>query len=118
MDHARTRSLARFCADQYFGFETDAWAQFAGSTDCAVLAAAARYLSMTSWYGRTDELARIASGLVTQAEADTRAPAGAQERDFDLEHFSAVLRVEVATRRLSAADLRRSIPYRSSKPAG
>lgn len=103
MDHAWTLSLARFCADQYFGFEPDAWTQFASSADRVTLAAAAGYLSMTSWYGREEELARIAAALVQVAEADTRAPDGAQQRRFDLEHFSAALRIEIATRRLSGS---------------
>ncbi len=60
MDEPAIEDLAQFCADQFSPFDSAAWLIRSG-VDGKATAVAAKYLSMTSWYGHEEELERIAS---------------------------------------------------------
>ncbi|MBS0336004.1 MAG: hypothetical protein JSS40_04175 [Proteobacteria bacterium] len=102
MDRAATNSLARFCADQYFGFDPEDWIVRSLRSDRASVIAAARYLSQTSWYGRENDLARIAATLEAAPAGGAGAAQAARAHDFNLGLFAAVLRLDIMSRRLSA----------------
>jgi len=87
--------LARFCAEQGWAFDPGAWRR-CESLDRAVLALAAKYLSMTSWYGHETALEAIAEelrpGISSAQEFDQETFA----KGFDLSYFSAALRYRIA----------------------
>jgi len=104
MDPTPANSLVRFCADQYFAFDPEDWIVRAVRGDRAATVAAARYLSQTSWYGRGDDLARIAATLEAAPEAIARGVPATSRHDLNLSRFAAVLRLDIASRRLLARE--------------
>jgi hypothetical protein len=87
-------SLAQFCIAQRDAFNRDDWyARF--NVDRKAVALAAKYLSMTSWYGHDEELERIA--LATDA-FDNNHGLHRESRaiGFDLAHFSYTVRSGIA----------------------
>ena len=95
VDQRTLDSLARFCADQRRAFDARAWLGQA-TVDGRVMAVAAKFLSMTSWYGHEEELTNICeqlhAGVATREWFDREAEA----IGFDLSHFSATTRYRVA----------------------
>lgn len=98
MDRQTTDSLAQFCASQHTDFAAADWQVWSDIDEDAV-ALAAKYLSMTSWYGHGEELEEIAmknhfsekgSGLHRESQAIS----------FDLPYFSVKVRVSVVRRQL------------------
>ena len=72
MDIRTAGALAQFCAEQCLAFDPQAWS-VQNPNDKSTLAALARYLAQTSWYGHEEALELIArqaeesgSELVTQ----------------------------------------------------
>ena len=112
MDTPTCEALAQFCADQRYAFDARAWWTRARSEKSAV-AVAARYLSMTSWYGHEDELKEIAD-----ASADIGASACLQRESqaagLDLARFSVAVRSVIALRRLHPTD---GIDWRTTNAA-
>jgi hypothetical protein len=84
--------MHHFCAEQYYAFDAEAWLARA-ARDGLRVAAAAEYLSMTSWYGHEEELASIAAKLRT-AFGPTRVAA------VGLAELSARTRYLVAQRKI------------------
>jgi hypothetical protein len=89
-----TESLAQFCIAQRDAFNRDDWyARF--NIDSKAVALAAKYLSMTSWYGHEEELEQIAVAMDTFGNSygplrESRAIG------FDLPHFSYTVRSGIA----------------------
>ena len=87
MDNHSTVSFAQFCIAQRNEFDADDW-YLRFDTDGEAVAIAAKYLSMTSWYGHGEDLEHIASrmhGVVDNCRSLYRK---AQAIGFDLPHFS------------------------------
>jgi len=84
--------IERFCAEQYYVFDSRAWLERAAE-DGARVATVAEYLSETSWYGHEEALASVAAAI--------RAGAGgpAQVGDLSLGRLSARTRYWVAQRK-------------------
>ena len=95
MDKQTLDSLARFCAAQRYAFDIRVWLS-QRVFDTKVLAVAAKFLSMTSWYGHEDELTQICerlhAGVVTREWFDQEADA----MGFDMGNFSATTRYRFA----------------------
>ena len=102
MDRAVTRSLAKFCADQYFAFDPNAWVASDPTVRKPIVAAAARYLSHTNWYGREAHLARIAATLGRNSADGSESAQADDEHDLDLGYFSSALRIDIASRRMAS----------------
>jgi hypothetical protein len=104
MNQQESEALAQFCADQYFSFDSRAWARRA-RYDRNSSTVAAMYLAMTSWYGHEDELERIAAdsrAMHASGEAFRRT---SQASSFDPSVFSQQVRAEIARRRQSSQSL-------------
>lgn len=95
MDSEPQSGIEEFCAAQYYAFDAGAWLARAASDGLRV-AAAAEYLSLTSWYGHEEELASVAAHI--RATLATGAAAG-----IPLAHFSARTRYLLAQRQSRAA---------------
>jgi hypothetical protein len=87
-------SLAQFCIAQSDAFSRDDWyARFNIEGDAVALAA--RYLSMTSWYGHEEELEQIA--VTTDVlESSNGLHRESRAIGFDLAHFSYTVRSGIA----------------------
>ena len=94
-------SITQFCIDQYGKFDAHAWKR-RGTADKKLVAVAAKYLSMTSWFGYEDQLERIAvdidASLATSSDFDRELGA----IGFDLALFSASVRGGIAARKISS----------------
>ena len=97
MDKSTTNRLARFCVEQSQAFNTGDWFGLHAVDEKAV-ALAARYLSMTSWYGHEEDLSEIAENMQIGGESpeSTTLCREAQALEFDLSYFSAVVRGGIA----------------------
>lgn len=101
------KNLAQFCVEQYSSFDPRAWLG-EGLFDGRLVADAAKYLSMTSWYGHADELEKIAVVAIERIGASTEelinvsADLQMELNDIglDLVYFSAMVRYGIATDRL------------------
>lgn len=102
MDRTTTDSLAKFCAAQRSHFERDDWLAWSDINGSA-LALAAKYLSMTSWYGHEEELEEIAKRK-DFSEQSTGLYQESKAINFDLPYFSAKVRVNVARGSKNAMD--------------
>lgn len=97
MDRQAIDRLARFCASQSGRFDIQAWLGFS-EADTKAVGLAARYLSMTSWYGYEDDLAEIAGKLGVDADVSDSIGLYLEARTlgFDLSYFSAAVRLGIA----------------------
>lgn len=93
MDRQGAESLAQFCIAQRNAFDAQQWLA-RGDTDGKALALAAKYLSMTSWYGHEAEL----EGIAVRIYADVGDSLFKESRslEFDLPHFSTTVRLGIA----------------------
>lgn len=94
MDRHTTSALAKFCVDQCNTFNFRDWLLLQGIDDKAV-ALAARYLSMTSWYGHEDELEEIATRIHAFEQNTSVLYDESRQIDFDLPYFSVMVRYGV-----------------------
>ena len=95
MDRQATESLARFCIEQRNAFDPDDWF-LRSETDGKVVALAAKYLSMTSWYGHDEELVEIAAKIHPALENGAGLYCEAQAMGFDWPHLSTSVRIGIA----------------------
>lgn len=96
MDRQDAESLAQFCIDQRNAFDAQQWLA-RRETDGKALALAAKYLSMTSWYGHEAELEGIA--VKVYASVGDSLFTESKSIEFDLPHFSTTVRLGVAQQR-------------------
>jgi hypothetical protein len=97
--------LVRFCVDQRCAFEAGAWlTKFEEVGEPVALAA--KYLSMTSWYGHEAELERVSAATQVFADNSNGLHVESQAMDFDLHAFSIRVRLGLAHAR------RRALPSR------
>lgn len=95
MDRRATELLAQFCIAQRNHFDPHEWyVRF--ELDGAAVALAAKYLSMTSWYGHEDALEQIVAGTHLFAENSAGLHQESQAVGFDLPYFSAKVRLGLA----------------------
>jgi hypothetical protein len=91
-------SIAQFCVEQYGRFDAQAWKR-RGAADRKLVAVAAKYLSMTSWFGYESELEHISKeidgGLADSTEFNRELGA----IGLDLALFSASVRCGIAARK-------------------
>jgi hypothetical protein len=106
MDRPACNALAQFCADQRYAFNAHAWRTRPGG-ERDVVAVAAKYLSMTSWYGHEEELTEIADTGAKEPFASTPTSTGLQRESqavgLDLARFSVAVRSGIALHRLHGA---------------
>ena len=89
--------LVRFCAEQAHSFDPDAWRR-GESLDRSALVIAARYLSMTSWYGHEAALESLAEELRPGISSSETFQREAFANGFDLSYFSVAVRCNIALR--------------------
>ena len=91
-------SIAQFCVEQYDKFDPQAWKR-RSVADRKLIAVAAKYLSMTSWFGYESELEQIAdeidAALADSAEFNRELAA----IGLDLALFSASVRCGIAAKK-------------------
>jgi hypothetical protein len=97
MDKRAFDSLTQFCADQCNAFDPHAWTG-RSAVDGKAIAMAAKYLSMTSWYGHEAALERIAAATQRDFAGGAGFHRDLQAMGFDLGHFSAAVRYAIAVR--------------------
>lgn len=102
MDRQATESLARFCIEQRNEFDPDEWFR-RSETDGKIVALAAKYLSMTSWYGHDEELVEVAAKIYPDLENGAGLYGEAQAMSFDWPHLSTTVRVGIALRQVQQA---------------
>lgn len=98
MNPSGIESLAQFCAEQFSTFDLDAWID-RSSIDCKAVAVAAKYLSMTSWYGHEDELERFATWNDSKIISISCFHREAQAIGLSLTSLSARVRLKIALQR-------------------
>ncbi len=91
MDRHVTNVLARFCVAQSHHFDAGDWLLL-HDMDIKAVALAARYLSMTSWYGHEDELESIADRIHAFEGDSAGLYQESQQLEFDLSYFSSAVR--------------------------
>jgi hypothetical protein len=102
---AVTESLTQFCIAQSERFNPDDWgAQLAKNRKA--LALAAKYLSMTSWYGHEIELDRIVAATQVVGESSLGLYHEAQAIGFDLPYFSYTVRSGITRARMGREEAR------------
>ncbi len=94
MDTRDLDSLVRFCAGQARRFDPDAWRENE-SLDRDALAVAAKYLSMTSWYGHEAALERVAEKLRPEMSSTGTFDHQAAAIGFELSYFSVAVRYRI-----------------------
>lgn len=95
-------SLVQFCAEQLQAFDPDAWRR-TETLDRKALAIAAKYLSMTSWYGHDFALESLAEELRPGMSLTWNFERESASSGFDLAYFSAALRYRIAIESRSAS---------------
>ncbi len=99
-------SIAHFCIDQYSAFDANAWIR-RGTADAKLVAVAAKYLSMTSWFGNKAALERIATQIDADMASSTKF--NRELRAIGLDHlafFSETVRCGITAEKLSCPSIR------------
>ena len=91
-------SIAQFCIEQHTRFDSQAWRR-RGAADTKLIAVAAKYLSMTSWFGHEEQLEKIAVDIDASVADDQRFHDELGSIGLDLALFSASVRGGIATRK-------------------
>lgn len=102
MHKRATESLAEFCIAQRNAFDPVDWYMRFG-IDREAVPLAAKYLSMTSWYGHQEDLDRIASSMHCFVENSRGLYHQSKAIGFDLSIFSARVRAGVMQKRTERA---------------
>ena len=103
MDNRNAGSLAQFCIDQYHEFDAGDW-HLRLDIDGKAVALAAKYLSMTSWYGHELALERIAAASYPLNDTSHGLHRESHAIGFDLPHFSVMVRIGIAKARQRSLD--------------
>ncbi len=99
MNKQTTDTLARFCIAQSDTFNPNDWF-YLNDIDEKAVALAAKYLSMTSWYGHEDSLEKIAEKMHPFIQNSTGLHIESRLIDFDLPYFSSIVRMGIAKSRI------------------
>ncbi len=94
-------SIAQFCVEQHVRFDPQAWRR-RGAADRKLVAVAAKYLSMTSWFGHEDQLERIAMDIDAAVSDSKEFNRELGSIGLDLARFSASIRCGIAARKAPA----------------
>jgi hypothetical protein len=114
MDAHAYDSIAQFCVEQYGKFDAQAWKR-RGVADRKLVAIAAKYLSMTSWFGHEDQLERIIAEIDASLASSAEFNRELDSIGFDLVLFSSAVRCGIATRKVPPVQpqrLREPLPAR------
>lgn len=107
---AAADALVRFCIDQRSAFEPAAWlAKFEEYGEPVALAA--KYLSMTSWYGHEAELERVSAAMPVFADNSNGLHVETRAMEFNLHAFSLRVRLGLAHARRVPRDPARHAPF-------
>ena len=101
MDKRTTDMLAQFCIEQSRFFNSHDWL-FLDDIDAKAVALAAKYLSMTSWYGHEDALEDIAERIHAFEGNSAGLYRESRLLDFDLPYFSTAVRAGITRARATA----------------
>lgn len=112
MDRQATESLARFCIAQRSAFDADDWF-LRSETDGKAVALAARFLSMTSWYGHDDALVEIAAKITPDLDGGPGLYAESQAAGFDWPYFSTTVRIGITLHQVRQAS---AVPHPAPHP--
>ena len=97
-----TDTLAKFCIEQSLAFDAHDWLLLT-EFDERKVGLAAKYLSMTSWYGHEEDLEAIAGyAHIFDSDTNTMGLGGVTEpwqAEFDLLRFSTAVRMGVTRAR-------------------
>jgi hypothetical protein len=104
MDRQALGSLAHFCASQQERFDPRAWIR-QGAADPKAYAVAAKYLSMTSWFGHEEDLERIAMALCPTLAVREGFDRELRSTGLDLQYFSSAIRYRIALRGAETAHI-------------
>lgn len=102
MDRQATESLAGFCIRQRNALDPDDW-YLRSETDGKAVALAARFLSLTNWYGHDDELVEIAAKVHPTLDGSASLYSEAQAIGFDWPHFSTTVRIGITLEQVQRA---------------
>jgi hypothetical protein len=102
MNNEAYESIAQFCMTQHRNFDAKAWKR-RSAADRKLVAVAAKYLSMTSWFGHEEELERIAEDIEPCLADSTEFNRELNAIGLDLALFSASVRCGIATRKAPPA---------------
>ena len=91
-------SIAQFCVEQHDRFDSQAWKR-RSVADRRLVAVAAKYLSMTSWFGHEDQLEQIAVDIDAALAEDGQFNRELGSIGLDLALFSATVRCGIASRK-------------------
>lgn len=102
-------SLVQFCIDQRCAFDAAAWlAKF--EEEGGQVALAAKYLSMTSWYGHEADLEAVAAATRLFGDNSNGLHLESRTMDFDLHSFSVQVRLGLAQARRTSRMAKRAEP--------
>lgn len=102
-------SIAQFCVEQYDNFDPQAWKR-RGVADRKLVAVAAKYLSMTSWFGYESELEQIADEIDAALADSAEFNRELGSIGLDLALFSASVRCGIAARKTHVLQPRANAP--------
>ena len=91
-------SIAQFCVEQYDKFDPQAWKR-RSVADRKLVAVAAKYLSMTSWFGYESELEQIADEIDAALADSAEFYRELGSIGLDLALFSASVRCGIAAKK-------------------
>jgi hypothetical protein len=98
-------SIAQFCAEQHRRFDPQAWKR-RSIADRKLVAVAAKYLSMTGWFGYESELERLAEEIDAAMADSIEFNRELGSIGLDLALFSAAVRCGIAPRKTPTWRLR------------
>ena len=104
-------SIAQFCVEQHGRFDPQAWKR-RSVADWKLVAVAAKYLSMTSWFGHEDQLERIAVDIDAGVSDSSEFNREMGLIGLDLALFSATVRCAIAARKIPAPPSKKVSPLR------
>ena len=87
--------LVKFCATQYQVFDALSWVQ-SPLVDAKLLAVAARFLSMTYWFGHDEVLCQVARTLDPSVIEPNNFVKEASAIGFEFGRFSSALKMEIS----------------------
>ena len=111
MNNQAYESIAQFCVEQHTRFDPQAWRR-RGAADRKLVAVAAKYLSMTSWFGYEEQLERIAVDIDAGVADSQEFNRELGSIGLDLALFSASVRCGIASRRQPPAQSKKPVLVR------
>lgn len=96
-------SITRFCIEQYSAFDANAWLR-RGAADGKMVAVAAKYLSMSTWFGNESSLVRIAAEIYPDTASITKFNREMRAIGLEMMTFSETVRCGIAAKKSLPVD--------------